>query len=83
MAKAENVFQLDLGVKVRDKITDFEGVITGRAEYITGCRQYCVSPKAKDNEFTGAQWLDEDRLLNVTPLQANAGGPQSSPAPTK
>lgn len=29
-----------LGRKVRDKVTGFEGIVTGRATYLTGCDQY-------------------------------------------
>ena len=28
---------LSLGVTVKDKITEFSGIVTGRCEYITGC----------------------------------------------
>lgn len=31
-----------LGQEVRDRLTGFSGVVTGRAEYITGCAQICV-----------------------------------------
>ncbi|EPN30018.1 hypothetical protein A245_46208, partial [Pseudomonas syringae pv. actinidiae ICMP 19096] len=39
---------IELGKKARDKISGFEGVITGRAQYLTGCDQYVLSPAAKN-----------------------------------
>ena len=36
---------MNLGQKARDKITGFEGTIIGRAEYLTGCTQFCLAPK--------------------------------------
>jgi len=76
-------FQIDLGVEVTDEITGYSGTITGRAEYLTGCRQYCVTSKAKDNVFKST-WFDEERLLKTKPAVAPPpGGPQSSPAPAK
>jgi len=84
-------FRLGLGEKVVDGITGFEGIVTGRAEYFTGCRQYVVMPPAKDGDFKEGHWFDEDRLRLVVPIAAgapppalrNIGGPQSCPAPTK
>ena len=46
----------------KDKITGFEGIITGVARYITGCDQYLVQPKAKGGDHKDALWFDEGRL---------------------
>ena len=57
---------LDLGLYVQDLITGFEGVITGRCEYITGCNQYLLAPKIKVGEsMAGGQWFDEQRIKIV------------------
>jgi hypothetical protein len=50
-----------LGKKVADKVTGLEGIVTGRAEYLYGCTQYCVVPVAKDGKADGS-WFDEGRL---------------------
>ncbi len=57
-------FRIELGSRVRDQITGFEGVVTGRVEYLTGCAQYLVQPAVKKDsgEWIDARWLDEDRL---------------------
>ena len=79
-----SVFQFELGAFARDRVTGFEGVIIGRVEYLTGCVQYSVAPKAKNNEFKESQWFDESRLMSQAAKgEANPGGPQSSPAPSK
>lgn len=49
---------INLGATAKDIITGFEGVVTGRASYLTGCDQYLVSPRG-DKE---ARWFDEQRL---------------------
>ena len=61
MTKREFIFSN--GEKVREKVTGFTGTITGTAFYLTGCNQYLVVPKVKD-EHTAAegQWYDEGRL---------------------
>lgn len=80
---------IQLGDKVKDRVTGFEGVITGAAEYLTGCRQVLVQPPAKDGEFKEGRWIDDDRLellrTQVITLndRARDGGPQSNPAPTR
>lgn len=56
---------MNLGQKAKDKITGFEGVLTGKASYLTGCNQYLVQPPLKDGNFVEARWLDEGRLIVV------------------
>lgn len=60
----EHKFELDLGLKVKDKITGFTGIITGRIQHITGCDQYCINPQRikDDGEPSKSCWFDEGRL---------------------
>jgi hypothetical protein len=53
---------IELGNKARDKISGFEGVITGRAQYLTGCEQYVLQPPIKNGEMQKSEWFDEGRL---------------------
>ena len=53
---------IELGGKARDKVTEFEGIITGRAQYLTGCDQYVLAPPLSDGNFQRSEWLDEGRL---------------------
>lgn len=56
-------FKFSNGDKVKEKITGFAGVITGTCFYLTGCSQYLVTTKPKD-EFSEptSLWYDEGRL---------------------
>ena len=55
--------QIDFGVEVKDIITGFQGVVTGRVSYITGCDQYLVQPKVdKEGKHIASRWIDEPRL---------------------
>lgn len=76
-------FKIALGAKVKDSITGFSGVVTGRADYITGCRQYSVTPKGTKGKVAESAWYDEDRLLKSIPKNRNIGGPQVDEAPIK
>lgn len=53
---------IELGVTASDIVTGFEGVVTGRAQYLTGCDQYVLTPKSKDGAAATGQWFDENRL---------------------
>jgi len=55
----------DYGTKridVVDELTGFKGVVTGHADYVTGCDQYLVQPPSKDGEWKEPKWFDEKRL---------------------
>lgn len=78
---------IKLGQKVRDIITGFEGIVTGRCEYITGCTQVLVAPRCKEDGTTrDSGWFDEDRveLTDAKPvtLSVKNAGPDK-PAPRK
>ena len=53
---------ITLGQKAKDKVTEFEGIIIGRIQYLTGCDQYGIVPPAKDGETKECQWFDEGRV---------------------
>lgn len=54
---------IELGQKATDRVTGFSGFVTGRVEYITGCKQLLVQPRVKpDGDIIESRWLDEDRL---------------------
>ena len=53
---------IELGQKAKDKITGFEGIIIGRAQWMFGCDQYCIVPEAKDGEIKDSHWFDEGRI---------------------
>lgn len=70
-----------LGKTVKDQITGFEGVVTGRVEYLTGCAQLLVQPKVKESgDFAESRWFDETRCLvtDENPVFVN-GTPNAGP----
>lgn len=88
-------FRYELGVTARDVVTGYEGVITSRCDYITGCKQYVLNAKGlHEGKPICGQWFDEDRLEvddTVQPLRlgldeprrAAVGGPQTDSPPIK
>lgn len=58
-------FDLDemMGKEVKDIVTGFSGVITGKSTWLFGCNQYCVSPKiSEDGGIKAGEWFDEGRI---------------------
>jgi len=64
--------KIELGSRVADVITQVEGVVTGHAEYLTGCDQYLVQPEPKAEDRgrvrPPAEWYDENRLKCYGPV---------------
>lgn len=74
----------NLGKKAKDKITGFEGIIIGKANYLTGCAQYGITPQAKDGEVKESKWFNEGRIEitgeGISPEDVKAvdnGGPNN------
>lgn len=82
---------IELGSKAKDVITGFTGIVTGRAQYLTGCDQYCITQKASSNGNINTNWFDENRLevLKGKPIKlaktddGKTGGVVANPAPMK
>lgn len=61
------MFKFQLGAKVRDKVTGFEGTVIGRAEHLSGCNTYGVQPGSKNaDDYKAQQWFDEPRLEQIS-----------------
>lgn len=57
---------IDLGDRVKDIITGFEGIVTGKCQYITGCDQVLVQPRVKDDGSKAeGGWFDSDRCTVI------------------
>ena len=62
---------MKIGQKVRDRVTDFTGIIVAHCTYISGCDQFQIQPEVSDNGFwIDPLWLDGARLevVNSEPI---------------
>lgn len=58
-----SIFEFELGDKLKDRVTDLEGICIGRIEYLNGCKQYAIKPKmAKDGKVYDAEWVDSQQV---------------------
>ena len=60
--KKETIEVIKLGQKGRDKVTGFEGIIAGHADYLYGCDQYMLTPKSTDGKAAESCWFDDGRI---------------------
>ena len=87
MTKAVH-FRYENGVTVRDKVTQFEGVITARSDHLHGCNRYFVNPPVVDGKMMEGYWFDEDSLVvqevaRIVGDPANPRKPGGPHSPTK
>jgi len=74
-----------LGHKATDRISSFEGIITGIAYYLTGCTQYLIESRVGKSGDTKSCWFDDSRVEvseRTVELSQNGsvlqGGPQAN-----
>jgi hypothetical protein len=83
--------KIQLGDLVKDEITGFEGIVTGKHKWIHGCKRYSVQPRNldKDNKPIAAQSFDEPQLILLTKraelkqsvrTTGMTGGPRDEPS---
>jgi len=75
-----------LGLKAKDKVTGFEGVVSSVCFDLYGCVQMVLTPEVKEGKFNDSHWFDEKRLeildhnpVMATPSFESIPGPQEKP----
>ena len=75
---------LNIGDIARDTITDFEGVIVARTDWLNGCVRMTIQPKGlRDGKPVEAQTFDVEQLelvkAKASPQGSRSGGPMPDP----
>jgi hypothetical protein len=80
---------IQLGSKVRDTLTGFEGIATARTEWLYGCSRIGIEPTKlnEDGKPFDTAWFDEQRvevMVEQLPTvskdsSATSGGPKMDP----
>ena len=81
--------QVDLGDRVRCKITGFTGIVTAHSRHIAGCDRFWAEPPVgADGKRMEGHWLDIDMIeiveaavLSTVVYQRNTPGGVDLPAP--
>ena len=66
---------MELGTKGRDKVTGFEGICMGTAQYLTGCNQILLVPTHLDEKGKrlDGEWFDDIRIEQTGALVEFSG----------
>jgi len=65
---------VELGDKVKDTVTGFEGIVVAETKWLNGCVRFGVqSDKLKDGLPTEPQWVDEHQLKVLSKGKAKQG----------
>lgn len=81
-SKKEPEFKFNLGDKLRDKITGFEGIAVGRHQWINNCNTYSIKPQMlKDGAPQDSHSFDEPQLdlveeKAIPDINRKTGGPE-------
>lgn len=80
--KEYEIEYIPLGRKVKDKVTNFEGIATARIEYMSGIVQFEVTPPAKNGKLPNSEWIDVHNLtitgkgiISKIKKEEDTGGP--------
>jgi len=59
---------IELGNKVKDRVSGLVGITIAKVEYLNGCIQFCVRPKIKKGEIKLSEscYIDEGQLEKVS-----------------
>ncbi len=74
--------EIRLGDKVKDRITGYEGIVTGITNWLNGCARIGVqSTKLKDGKPLETEWFDVNQIQLVKSkvmktLNTDTGGPR-------
>lgn len=64
--KMEN-FKIALESKVKDTVTGFTGIVTGRTQYVNSGNSYCLEGHVTDpGQKPPVMWIEEYRLTAVS-----------------
>jgi hypothetical protein len=85
-------FKFEVGEKVKDTITGFQGVIVAKTKWLNGCIRYVVQSRKRTSEGkTVEDTIDEQQLVSLEPAKkkktSGPGGARTAPknmaAPTR
>ena len=74
---------VELGDKVRDKVTGFEGIAVAKTEWLNGCIRVTLQPPiSKDGKIPESGTFDEPQLEVIEAGKVNTGSRETGgPAP--
>ena len=94
MSDTTETSRINFGDRVKDVVTDYEGIVVSKHEYLNGCVRWGIEGKVKDGKLEDGHVIDEQRLVviekgvvprnvekphqAVIPQAARTGGPRDN-----
>lgn len=60
---------IDLGDKVKETITGFQGIVVSKIEYLNGCKRYQIQSVKLDAGKIVSEWADEEQVQILTKVK--------------
>lgn len=79
---------MELGMKVKDMVSGFQGIITGKVYWLNGCERVLISPDTvkQDGGIMEGEWFDVQQVSVIEPdthvrraCYKKTGGPMIAP----
>lgn len=71
---------INLGDRVKDRITGFMGIITAECKYLNGCVSFQIRPEGlHEEELIKSEWIDEKQLV-LMEMERSISGEFQEPA---
>lgn len=74
-----NHHTIELGTRVRDRVSAYEGTVTARYEYLNGCERYEVSGADKDGKPEAFVFDVQQLQVLAAPIPALVREPEPQP----
>ena len=73
--------KIKLGDKIRDKITQLEGIAISKTEFLNGCTQYQIQPEglSKEGKVKESEFVDEQQIEIIKPEKPIKKKKETSP----
>jgi hypothetical protein len=85
MQKEKTKMSIELGDKVKDRVSGFQGVVVSKTNYLNGCCRVGVKPQALEKGSTiDEEWFDIGQIDLISPkavsvVPKKTGGPATNP----
>ncbi len=78
------MWKFELGWKLKDRVSEVEGIAVARDEWLNGCKRYGIqTPGVKeDGSLMPILWVDEEQLIKKSNGIAVTSKPSGGPRPT-
>lgn len=72
---------IELGDKVKDTISGFQGIVVSKCEYLNGCKRYQIQSVKLEAGKMVSEWIDEEQIEILTKVKVKRALKKKDKAP--